>query len=111
MLAWTFHLQYVVNDNLAQGYGNHVVINHNYGYKTLYGHMSRFAVKRGQKVKRGDIIGYVGSTGMSTAPHLHYEVIKNNSKINPINFYYNDLTPAEYQAMIDQASKNNQSFD
>jgi murein DD-endopeptidase MepM/ murein hydrolase activator NlpD len=98
-------------DNLAQGYGNHVVINHNYGYKTLYGHMSRFAVRRGQKVKRGDVIGYVGSTGMSTAPHLHYEVIKNNNKINPINFYYNDLSPAEYQAMIDQASKNNQSFD
>jgi len=73
--------------------------------------MSRFSVRRGQKVKRGDVIGYVGSTGMSTAPHLHYEVIKNNNKINPINFYYNDLSPAEYQAMIDQASKNNQSFD
>ena len=73
--------------------------------------MSRFAVRKGQRVKRGDVIGYVGSTGMSTAPHLHYEVIKNNNKINPINFFYNDLSPAEYQAMIDQASKNNQSFD
>ena len=73
--------------------------------------MSRFAGDEGQRVKRGDVIGYVGSTGMSTAPHLHYEVIKNNNKINPINFFYNDLSPAEYQAMIDQASKNNQSFD
>ncbi|MCC6252262.1 MAG: M23 family metallopeptidase [Bacteroidia bacterium] len=99
------------SDNLSQGYGNHVVINHSYGYKTLYGHMSRFAVKKGQKVKRGDIIGYVGNTGMSTGPHLHYEVIKNNSKINPINFFYNDLSPTEYQAMIDQVSRNTQSFD
>ena len=98
-------------DNLAQGYGNHVVINHNFGYKTLYGHMSRIAAKRGQKVKRGDIIGYVGSTGVSTGPHLHYEVIKNNTKINPVNFFYNDLSPSEYQAMIEQSSKNNQSFD
>lgn len=98
-------------DNLAQGYGNHVVINHNFGYKTLYGHMSRYAVRRGQKVKRGDVIGYVGNTGMSTGPHLHYEVIKNDVKINPINFYYNDLSPAEYELMIEQSSKSNQSFD
>jgi murein DD-endopeptidase MepM/ murein hydrolase activator NlpD len=68
-------------DNLAQGYGNHVVINHNYGYKTLYGHMSRFAVKRGQKVKRGDIIGYVGTTGRSTGNHLHYEEYRNGKNV------------------------------
>lgn len=95
----------------SRGYGNHIVINHGYGYKTLYGHMSRFGVRPGQKVKRGEVIGYVGSTGTSTAPHLHYEVIKNNNKINPINFYYNDLSPAEYEQMIELSSKMNQSFD
>jgi murein DD-endopeptidase MepM/ murein hydrolase activator NlpD len=73
--------------------------------------MSRFNVRPGKKVKRGEIIGYIGSTGMSTAPHLHYEVIKGGNKINPINFYYNDLSPAEYQAMIELASTSNQSFD
>jgi murein DD-endopeptidase MepM/ murein hydrolase activator NlpD len=98
-------------DNTAQGYGNHVVINHGFGYKTLYGHMSRFNVRPGKKVKRGEIIGYIGSTGISTAPHLHYEVIKGGNKINPINYYYNDLSPAEYQAMIELASTSNQSFD
>jgi len=98
-------------DNLAQGYGNHIVINHNFGYKTLYGHLSRFAVRAGKKVKRGDLIGYIGSTGMSTAPHLHYEVIRNNQKVNPVNYYYNDLSPEEYQAMIELSSQSNQSFD
>lgn len=95
----------------SRGYGNHILIAHGYGYKTLYGHMSRFAVRPGQKVKRGEIIGYVGNTGTSTAPHLHYEVIKNNLKINPINFYYNDLSPSEYEQMIELSSKVNQSFD
>lgn len=98
-------------DDLAQGYGNHVVINHGFGYETLYGHMSRIAVKEGQRVKRGDVIGYVGSTGMSTAPHLHYEVIKNGEKINPINFFFNDLSADEYTQMLDISSKSNQSFD
>jgi murein DD-endopeptidase MepM/ murein hydrolase activator NlpD len=98
-------------NNQTQGYGNHVVINHGYGYKTLYAHMSRMSVRRGQKVKRGELIGYIGSTGLSTAPHLHYEVIKNDRKINPINFFYNDLSPAEYQQMILMASQSNQSFD
>lgn len=98
-------------DSPAQGYGKHVIINHGYGYKTLYGHMSKFAVRAGQKIKRGDIIGYVGNTGASTAPHLHYEVIKNGNKINPINFYYNDLSPAEYQQMIELSSRASQSFD
>jgi hypothetical protein len=98
-------------DATAQGYGNHVVINHNYGYQTLYGHMSKIAVTVGQKVKRGQIIGYVGSTGLSTAPHVHYEVIKNKEKVNPINYYYNDLTPAEYQQLIELSSKASQSFD
>jgi len=94
-----------------RGYGMHVVIDHGYGYKTLYGHMSKFNVRRGQEVKRGEVIGYVGNTGTSTAPHLHYEVIKDGKKINPINFYFNDLTPAEYDKMIEISSSANQSFD
>ena len=93
------------------GYGKHVVVNHGYGYQTLYGHMSRIGVKTGQKVKRGDVLGYVGSTGISTGPHLHYEVVKDGHKINPINFYSNDLSPEEYELMIEVSSKTNQSFD
>ena len=100
-----------VADAAAQGYGNHVVINHGYGYQTLYGHMSKMATKTGTKVKRGDLIGYVGSTGLSSGPHVHYEVIKNNEKINPINFYYSDLTPEEYQIILEISSKSTQSFD
>jgi len=95
----------------GHGYGNHIVINHGYGYKTLYAHASKIVAKPGQKVKRGDIIGYVGNTGASTAPHLHYEVIKNGVKINPINFFYNDLTPEEYELMLQMSINNNQSFD
>ncbi len=94
-----------------RGYGNIVKIDHGYGYETFYAHMDRFIVKRGQKVKRGDIIGFVGSTGTSTAPHLHYEVMKNNRKVNPVNYYFNDLTPEEYDIMIKLASQENQSFD
>lgn len=94
-----------------RGYGNHVVINHGFGYKTLYAHMSKYTVKKGQKVNRGDIIGYVGNTGMSMAPHLHYEVHKNGKKINPVNFYYDDLSPEQYEKMLEICSQNNQSFD
>lgn len=94
-----------------RGYGNHVVINHKYGYKTLYAHMQKYIVKRGQKVKRGEIIGYVGNTGTSVAPHLHYEVHKDGKKINPVNFYYNDLTPEQYEKMLEISAQNNQSFD
>tara|TARA_B000000437_G_scaffold218106_1_gene196775 strand:- start:1413 stop:2384 length:972 start_codon:yes stop_codon:yes gene_type:complete len=94
-----------------RGYGNHVVINHGFGYKTLYAHMSKYIVKKGQKVNRGDIIGYVGNTGMSMAPHLHYEVHKNGKKINPVNFYYDDLSPEQYEKMLEICSQNNQSFD
>ena len=93
------------------GYGNCVIINHGYGYHTLYGHMTRFTAYPGQQVKRGDVIGYIGSTGKSTGPHVHYEVIKNGDKINPVNFYYSDLSPAEYDQMLQLASQNNQSFD
>jgi len=94
-----------------KGYGNHVIIDHGYGYQTLYAHMKKYIVYRGQQVKRGEIIGYVGSTGTSVAPHLHYEVMKNKRKINPVNYYYNDLSPEEYTKMLEIASQNNQSFD
>jgi len=94
-----------------RGYGNHVIIDHSYGYKTLYAHMTKYIVHKGQKVKRGEVIGYVGSTGTSVAPHLHYEVHKNGRKINPVNFYYNDLNPDEYEKMLEISSQNNQSFD
>ena len=95
----------------GRGYGNHVIIDHGYGYKTLYAHMTKYIVRKGQKVKRGEIIGYVGSTGTSVAPHLHYEVHKDGRKINPANFYYNDLNPDEYKKMLEISSQNNQSFD
>ena len=94
-----------------RGYGNHVIIDHSYGYQTLYAHMTKYIVYRGQKVKRGEIIGYVGSSGTSVAPHLHYEVMKNKRKINPVNYYYNDLSPEEYEKMLEISSQNNQSFD
>jgi murein DD-endopeptidase MepM/ murein hydrolase activator NlpD len=92
------------------GYGNVVVIDHGYGYQTLYGHMSRKVANPGSIVKRGQIIGYVGSTGLSVAPHCHYEVIKNGKKIDPVNFFYNDLTPEEYMKVIEAASRPSQSL-
>ena len=98
-------------ENTSTGYGNYVIIDHGYGYKTLYGHMTKYIVARGQKVKRGEVIGYVGSTGTSTGPHLHYEVHKNGEKINPVNFFYNDLTADEYAKILEMSSQNNQSFD
>ncbi|MDF2437073.1 MAG: family metallopeptidase [Bacteroidota bacterium] len=98
-------------DDMAQGYGNHVVIDHGYGYETLYGHMVKYVVRAGQQVKRGQLIGYVGSTGLSTAPHVHYEVRKNGGIVNPINFYYNDLTPEQYQKLIQLSEQSSQSFD
>jgi murein DD-endopeptidase MepM/ murein hydrolase activator NlpD len=98
-------------DATAQGYGNHVVLNHGYGYKTLYGHMLKFVVRPGQKIKRGQLIGYVGSTGLSTAPHVHYEVMKGGEKMNPINYYYSDLTPEQYQKLIELSEQSSQSFD
>ncbi|MET6999635.1 M23 family metallopeptidase [Chitinophaga defluvii] len=93
------------------GYGNHVVIRHGYGYKTLYGHMLRMKVKTGQSVKRGDVVGWVGSTGKSTGPHCHYEVIKNGEKVDPVYFFFNDLTPEEFDRMLKIARSGNQSFD
>lgn len=90
------------------GYGITCQINHGYGYETLYGHLSKVVVKQGQKVKRGEIIGYVGSTGLSMAPHLHYEVILNGKKVNPVYFFYNDLSPAEYEEVIEKSNEENQ---
>lgn len=97
--------------NVGNGYGNHIVINHGYSYQTLYGHMSRLKASRGQRVKRGEVIGYVGSTGKSTGPHLHYEVFKSRKRLDPIYFFYNDLTPAQYQQILKLAASRNQSFD
>ncbi|GIV41267.1 MAG: peptidase M23 [Vicingaceae bacterium] len=97
--------------NEGNGYGLHVVLDHGYGYTSLYGHMSKLAVKVGQKVKRGEIIGYVGNTGKSVGPHLHYEVRKNDQPLNPVYYFYNDLTPEEYKKIIDVSNINNQSLD
>jgi murein DD-endopeptidase MepM/ murein hydrolase activator NlpD len=91
--------------------GNHIIIDHGFGYETVYAHLDRFNVKEGQKVKRGDIIGFVGSTGLSTAPHLHYEVKVNGSNVDPALYFFNDLTPGEYDRMLEISSKSGQSFD
>jgi murein DD-endopeptidase MepM/ murein hydrolase activator NlpD len=93
------------------GYGQSIVLNHGFGYQTRYAHLSKSAVKPGQKVKRGELIGYVGSSGKSTAPHLHYEVLYRGDAVNPVNFYYNDLSPEEYETMLEIASHSNQAFD
>jgi len=100
-----------VAGNRGDGYGNCVIINHGYGYKTLYGHMFRIKARGGQRIKRGEVIGYVGSTGKSTGPHCHYEVIKNGNKIDPIYFFYNDLTPEQFDRLLKLAAASNQSFD
>jgi murein DD-endopeptidase MepM/ murein hydrolase activator NlpD len=94
-----------------KGYGNHVIINHGYGYQTLYGHMVRIKVRPGQRVKRGEVIGWVGNTGKSTGPHCHYEVIRNSEKIDPIHYFFNDLTATEYERLVKLAAASNQSFD
>ena len=98
-------------DNRSSGYGKHVRIDHGYGYISLYGHMSKYNVTVGQKVKRGDLIGFVGSTGRSEAPHVHYEVFKDGERINPINFYYGSLSAEEFENMLRLANQENQSLD
>lgn len=97
--------------NSYTGYGKHVIIDHGFGYKTLYAHMNKFKVHKGQKVKRGEVIGEVGNTGTSTGPHLHYEVIRNNRKIDPANFFFNDLNYDQYKEMIQISSQINTSLD
>ncbi len=100
-----------VAGNMGDGYGNHVIINHGYGYKTLYGHMVRVKARTGKQVLRGEVIGYVGNTGKSTGPHCHYEVHKHGEKIDPIYFFYNDLTPEQFDRLLKQAASSNQSLD
>lgn len=98
-------------DNRASGYGKHIRIDHGYGYVSLYAHLYKYNVRINQRVKRGDLIGFVGSTGRSEAPHLHYEVFKDGSRINPINFYYGNLSAEEFDKMLEKASLENQSLD
>ncbi len=109
---------YATSDGVVQtagfntdGYGNKVVINHGYGFQTLYAHMVRVKAKAGQTVKRGEVIGYVGSTGKSTGSHLHYEVIKRGAKVDPVYYFFNDLTPAQFDRLLKEAAANKQSLD
>ena len=98
-------------DNRSSGYGKHIRIDHGFGYVSLYAHLSKYNVRRGQKVKRGDLIGYVGNTGRSRGPHLHYEIFKDKKRINPLNFYYGNLSQKEFDALVNQAKQENQSMD
>jgi murein DD-endopeptidase MepM/ murein hydrolase activator NlpD len=109
---------YVTGDGVIQevehkawGYGKSIVVNHGYGYKTRYAHLSAIAVSKGQKVKRGHMIGFVGSTGRSTGPHLHYEVVKNGKKVNPIAYYHSDLTPVQYEELIKASENSSKALD
>jgi len=101
----------VVKAGLGSGYGKMVIIEHGFGYKTYYAHLSKYNTSQGRNVKRGEIIGYVGNSGLSAGPHLHYEVHKNGVVLNPVNFYHNDLSPEEYDIMLKKASIENQSLD
>ena len=94
-----------------QGYGNTVIVNHGYGYETLYAHMNETLVSEGRRVKRGEVIGLVGNTGKSVGPHLHYEVRYRGNPQNPQNYYYLDLTPEEYDKMIQISANAGQMFD
>ena len=98
-------------DSNSSGYGNHIRIDHGFGYVSLYAHLSKYNVTAGRMVKRGDLIGFVGSTGRSEAPHLHYEIFKDDERINPINFYYGSLTAEEFDNMLKTATQENQSLD
>lgn len=93
------------------GYGKHIDLNHGYGYATKYAHLSKISVKKGDKVKRGDLIGYTGNTGLSKGPHLHYELSHNGQKINPVDHFYSDLTPEEYMQLKALAEQENESMD
>lgn len=93
------------------GYGNTVIINHGYGYETLYAHMSRIKVKRGQRVKRGDVIGYVGNSGLSTGPHLHYEIHKDGKPIDPVSYFYQDVSPDEFKILLEKSQQMSVSLD
>jgi len=94
-----------------RGLGKHIVIDHGFGYSSIYAHLNGFNVRKGQRVHRGDVIGFVGNTGTSVANHLHYEIKLNGKNVDPVNYYFEDLSPAEYERMIEIASKTGQSFD
>ncbi|MCC5944053.1 MAG: peptidoglycan DD-metalloendopeptidase family protein [Bernardetiaceae bacterium] len=100
----------VIKADWSSGYGKTVEIDHGYGYMTRYAHMSNIKVRPGQKIKRGEMIGNVGSTGLSVSPHLHYEVHYNGKPVNPVNYFFNDLTPAEFDEMLEAASRDGQSL-
>jgi len=97
--------------NAGNGYGNHVIIKHGYSYETLYGHLYRIKARRGKAIKRGEVIGWVGNSGKSTGPHLHYEVHKNGRPLDPIYFFYNDLNPEQFDRMLKMSAASNQSLD
>ena len=98
-------------DSNSSGYGKHIRIDHGYGYISLYAHLYKYNVRKNQRVKRGDLIGFVGNSGRSEAPHLHYEIFKDGQRINPINFYYGNLSPEEFNDLLEKASIENQSLD
>jgi len=98
-------------DSKLSGYGHHVIIQHGYGFESLYAHMSKVIVRPGEKVTRGQVIGYVGNTGASTGPHLHYEVLRNGEKVDPAFYFYSDITPEQYEDLLQRAANANQSFD
>lgn len=101
----------VVKREFNAGYGNHIILEHGYGYQTLYGHMHAYNVKLGQHVYRGEVIGFVGNTGKSVGPHCHYEVIKNHEKVDPVYYFYSDLTPEQFETIVHLAQEKNQSID
>ncbi len=100
----------VISSEWSGGYGNQVEIDHGFGYVTKYAHLSAFQCKKGQKIKRGELIGLVGTTGTSVAPHLHYEVIRNGEKVDPVHYFFNDLSPEQYEKMLEIAAQNKQSL-
>ncbi len=100
----------VSGENPGSGYGIAVLINHGFSYQTLYAHLSKKVVKPGQKVKRGQLVGYVGSTGMASGSHLHYEVIKNGTPVNPVYYFNADITPEEYNSILESSKKVNQAL-
>ncbi|HOF45373.1 MAG TPA: M23 family metallopeptidase [Bacteroidales bacterium] len=100
----------VTSENAGSGYGINIVINHGYSYKTVYAHLSKKAVRAGQRVIRGQLIGYVGNTGLSMGAHLHYEVHKNGIPVNPVHFFFSDITPKEYDEILETSKKINQAL-
>jgi murein DD-endopeptidase MepM/ murein hydrolase activator NlpD len=101
----------VENCGNAKGVGNYIVINHGFDYKTLYAHLEKIEVKKGQAVQRGDVIGLLGNSGQVSGPHLHYEVHKNDTPIDPINYYFNDLSAEQFDALVEAANNTGQSMD